>query len=928
MRRISLFGWITFGVGLFLATVACRLPAPSATPGDTSAAPQPTASSVAPSSPSPASPSPTATPLPGHLSGQGPYTLSTDDGLALTLSSTGQALVLTLDGEPLPIQPGPVVWVRDMSHAAEVRTPNLLTNPGFEEGLSHWQTLKAQHVQISLAPDPTHEGAQALQMTGTDAQLGVAAVIGAPIPVTTGQRYRISGYFLASRGYVQGPSGTPPFRQDKMWRGVTRPSGLYVRFLDARGQAVGALTLVAPLHWNAHTWRPISGEVRIPEGVSQMQVVVGGRLEKDETLWVDDLAVVASPEQETSLTGSVTPCPDEVACLQQTIPWEENGLTLTVTYRAWSNRLAIQVNVQDTSGQDRALEVVWGLPLDLTPAEGTSWFWWDDVRHRRPIQAGDVAVAPEEPFSPALSWAYEHVVSGVWDGWLPVSLYPYALVEDGHHGLALGVDLSQPNLVKLAYDQTLGRYEARSYLGISPLATKIGPQADFGLELYRMEPTWGFRAAMAAFAQHHPDWFTSPRSLSEFVGFERGCYIGTPGAQRVKQNDAAHIFTAEYLAAEGYINLGNSKDVPRPSYEQAVEQVTQLATSSRAVDRACAQAITQSVAIGTNGDWQLKHLDVFYWTGGRWQAVWFTNLDPDIPQGWGTYLWEWDVLKALEVTQKSGAVLDGILMDNFMTAPGVDLSPEHIAVTDFPLVYDVNTYRPGVHNMAPMHEFFTYLRRQWHELGRDDMVISINFWGLATPNPLVPLIDAFGGEGDTHGEASTNWESRVLDYRRAMAYGRPQAWSNGARDLNADQARAFVARALFYGIFPNRKEEATGWTPEAEAVLEQAQALHHRFALTGWEPLTYAVSEKPEVWVERFGGQGQPLFFTVYNPGEAPQTTVLVIQTAPLGLEAERVQVSDLATGETLPVQVDAEGNLRVSLSLPGQQTVVLRVGN
>ena len=38
---------------------------------------------------------------------------------------------------------------------------------------------------------------------------------------------------------------------------------------------------------------------------------------------------------------------------------------------------------------------------------------------------------PEYPLPSCLSWTYEHVVSGVWDGWLPISLYPYALIEDG-----------------------------------------------------------------------------------------------------------------------------------------------------------------------------------------------------------------------------------------------------------------------------------------------------------------------------------------------------------------------------------------------------------------------------------------------------------------------------------------------------------------
>ena len=70
------------------------------------------------------------------------FSISTDDGLSLTLSEDGQVTALAMDGDPLPITPGPILWVRDMSAAGQVSEPNLLTNHGFEDGENGWQRIE------------------------------------------------------------------------------------------------------------------------------------------------------------------------------------------------------------------------------------------------------------------------------------------------------------------------------------------------------------------------------------------------------------------------------------------------------------------------------------------------------------------------------------------------------------------------------------------------------------------------------------------------------------------------------------------------------------------------------------------------------------------------------------------------------------------
>ena len=857
------------------------------------------------------------------------YQLSTADGLTLTFSADGQVQSLTEDGDALPITAGPALWLRDMSQAGQVTGPNLLANPDFEDNLTGWRISQQIDTTITVTSAVHHGGDHALQMIGGESQSLTAGAIStaSAIPVTPGQRYRISGYFLSSRGYVQGIMGTPPIHQDEIWRGIVRPNGLYVRWLNGSGGQVGDPTLVAPLHWNAYNWRKISGEVRAPAGASQMEVVIVGRLD-DETLWVDDLNVIASPETETPVTGNVTPCENDPAnCLQQVATLPESGLVLTATYTAMTDHIGVQVAVRDTTGEDRAIEVVWGLPLNLASG-GSDWRWWDDVRHNRTIHAGPLADLPQFPFPTGLSWTYEHIVSGVWDGWLPISLYPYALVEDGSHGLALATSLSSPRLVKLAYDQEKGRYEARSYLGISPQATKVGPTADFSLELYRVDPEWGFRAAMDAFARRHLDWFNSPRSLSSYADYERGSYGSPEGAQQVLTDDHNNVFTAEYLVADAPLTIAPVSQ-PRPTYTQTVARVQEFLQSPAIAERVLAQAITRSVALADNGDWQIKRVGEFEWAMGQWQAVWYTSVDPDIDEGWGPAQWDWNVSRTLSATEAIGAVLDGVLVDNFLSVPGVDLRPEHLALTDAPLTYDASSYRPGVHNMVNNGEYLVWLRRQMRDRGRGDMAIAINFWGLATPNSLAPYVDVLGGEGESKRNPEINWNPRILDYRRAIAYHKLQSWTNGEANLSVADVQAYVAQALFYGIFPTRKETATGWESGADDVLAQAKQLQRRYAAAGWEPLTYARSGDEEVWIERFGDpptRPAGLYFTIYNPTDITRTTTVTIETTPLGLtDPATAALTDIGITQTIPTNL-ANGDIRFSLTLGAHRTRIVQV--
>ncbi len=845
------------------------------------------------------------------------YSIETDNGLSLEFSSDGQIERASIDGYPLHVAGGPVLWIRDMSSSGEIQVPNLLSNPGFESALSSWNVWPgSEDTTIGVTSNSKRTGHFSLQMySSKKSGLGLGAVYSDAIRVVQGSKYRISGYFLSSRGFLQGISGTPPIRQDSMWRGGARPNGIYVLWLDERQRYLAdeGLTLVAPVHWNAHNWRKVGGEVRVPPDASYMVIVVMGRL-MDEYLWVDDLTVVKSPEHEKAITGQMV---QQGNTLVQTASM--NGLMVTATYSATSGYLDVNIELQDTTGRERALEVIWGIPVNLTYS-GT-WRWWDDVHHSRNIVATDPAPPPQCPFPKGLSWTYEHVVSGVWDGWLPVSLYPYSVIENGTVGLGMATSLDSPQLAKLAYDQTKGRYEIRGYVGISPGAKRLNGKATLSFMIFKTDPRWGFRSLMDLVAQRYPSWFNTGRAGYSFNGYERGSYGNPDGARKVAEYDQNGIFVAEYIVGDAPVTI-SSTSAPFPDYAQAVEAISTLAVPQQ-------QAITQSIAHSPNGDWELKHVGEFEWARGVWQGVWYTSTDPDIEDGWGQFLWNQLIEPAIDSTMEAGAVLDGVLMDNFMTVPGIDVRPEHTALQDTALAYDITTYRPGVHNAANMKEFFSWLRERLNEKGRDDMSIAVNFWGIATPNGLIQWIDVFGGEGNSKDSPTVNWNTRILDYRRAIAFHKPMTFSNAAKDLPLSDVKEFVDLALFYGIFPKRKEEATGWAAGSDKIVEDAVDLLHRYGYLGWEPVTLARTENENLWVERFGSFNSlcdKIVFAVYNTANATISSSLRVDLSGLGFESPyHLKVTNLKTSTPVGHRIEGD-SLIIPLGLEAGKTALLEI--
>jgi hypothetical protein len=270
------------------------------------------------------------------------------------------------------------------------------------------------------------------------------------------------------------------------------------------------------------------------------------------------------------------------------------------------------------------------------------------------------------------------------------------------------------------------------------------------------------------------------------------------------------------------------------------------------------------------------------------------------------------------------------MMDNFMTAPGVDVRAEHLALADTPLAYHAVTYQPGVHNAANVDEFFRWLRARMDDQGRNDMAITVNFWGVGTTNGLARHVDAFGGEGNSKIGAHSNWNPRILDYRRAIAYHKPQAWANGEPDLGLEDVEAFTNLALFYGILPSRKDDATGWEEGSDQLITDTREVLFQFWQAGWEPVTYAWTGDRSVWVERFGpslpDSRRSLFFTVHNVLTTTAGFTLTVDAEAMGIRSPAsLTITELVSGEGVSFEVEGD-QILIPASIEGLGTQVLHL--
>src|ERR1035437_1932410 len=163
------------------------------------------------------------------------------------------------------------------------------------------------------------------------------------------------------------------------------------------------------------------------------------------------------------------------------------GLKLETSFNDAKDHLAIEGRVTDTTGRDRAVTLLFALPLDAT-----GWQWGDDVRQSRLIGG---------------SGEFANTTSLRCGANGKMSLYPLAAVWSERAGLALALDMDHPAQYRLVYHAGTRQFSIAYDFGLTKDTARFPSSAGFRFVLYRFDPHWGFRAALQKYHDLFPHQF-------------------------------------------------------------------------------------------------------------------------------------------------------------------------------------------------------------------------------------------------------------------------------------------------------------------------------------------------------------------------------------------------------------------------------------
>ena len=165
----------------------------------------------------------------------------------------------------------------------------------------------------------------------------------------------------------------------------------------------------------------------------------------------------------------------------------ELGLKLQCRFTGGADHIAVEGSVSDTRGTDRAVTLVFALPVDAA-----GWRWGDDIRQSR-------VIGGSAEFSRSVN--IKCGATGT------MSLYPLAEIAGDRAGLALALDMGAPAQYRLGYHAGTRQLFIAYDFGLVRDTERFPSSAEFRFVVYQFPPRWGFRAAFQKLMTIFPGYF-------------------------------------------------------------------------------------------------------------------------------------------------------------------------------------------------------------------------------------------------------------------------------------------------------------------------------------------------------------------------------------------------------------------------------------
>ena len=501
-----------------------------------------------------------------------------------------------------------------------------------------------------------------------------------------------------------------------------------------------------------------------------------------------------------------------------------------------------------------------------------------------------------------------------------VARYPFSAVSKDGVGFALGVPLDGQ------------AYEGRSVTAKGIVSTVPvgllerggkGTSATFEWMVFPFRGTWGFRSAAKAYyaleAHKIPSapkgaregtwqWPTRATQLPDHPDdFGLAFWEAPTSVERmpkeISRSHALGIGVYPYTEAWGMRQpLRTLPDGGHPSVDERLAELRSWAAETNATVRwfdaprnVAAQAALNSLPVQTDGTHPFV-VDKY----DSWTHWWRTNADPRLAKpNRASLCWDYTV-------GVNPDLVDGLYLDSVSYGFSVGFNntrPEHLAVMDEPLVYDVDTARPCANGMQHQVAFVKWVADMMHARGKR---IFGNVFEVAHRFHAT-TIDIFGSEVGGWGAGGAARADKLRNVladdecceRRFYAYHRPVGdllqegnFSKPAVELPAAGITNYVEHHLFYGFYPGvctiGGEEKPGYAnwkryfgPARQCerdreLFRRVIPLFRQLNRAGWEPETLVRCADSKVLVERYGSPAGLCFLTVRNASDQTRDVTLV----------------------------------------------------
>ncbi|MBV9866180.1 MAG: hypothetical protein JO316_12575 [Abitibacteriaceae bacterium] len=558
------------------------------------------------------------------------------------------------------------------------------------------------------------------------------------------------------------------------------------------------------------------------------------------------------------------------------------GLKLQSRVTAATDHIAVEGRVSDVRGQDRAVTLVFALPLDAT-----GWRWGDDIRHSRVIEGNT---------------EYSNTVAVHCGATGTMSLYPLAAVWHQQAGLALAIDMGQIAQYRVAYNAGTKQLFIAYDFGLVKETSHFPSSADFRFVIYKFDPRWGFRAALRKMHDIFPSYFQvrSPHQglwmpftdISTVQDWQDFGFRYHEGDNNVPFDDAHDILSFRYTEPMTWW-MPMEKGVPR-TVEAASKVRDDMVQRRSDINRRMAQASLSANMFDEAGQPAMRFIDA-PWNSG---AVWSLNPNPSLPPAPGlpdglngaTVHWNPQIKQRLYGPEAKGN-LDGEYLDSIEGYVTADLNfrREHFRYSTVPLTFATESKQPALYKAFAVCEFTKWLAADVHGMGK---LMFAN--GLPYRFPfLCPWLDVMGTETDwLNGGKYQPVPDEQLDLWRTAAYAKPYLllMNTNFDAFGPEVMEKYFQRSLFYGMYPSMFSHNAAdnpywsnpkWYNRDRSLFKKYVPLIKWIAEAGWQPVTDAMVDNPHIAIERFGPSANgSLYFTLRNDTTQRQSGEVMIDNS------------------------------------------------